>query len=1220
MQGKVSLKELAKKRVLILDGAMGTAIQQRRLSAEDFTFPGENQAHPGCNEVLSLSRPDVISQIHTDYINAGADIIETNTFGANAFGLKDYGLSDKVYELNFAATQLARKCADKVNRAVFVAGDIGPTGRSASFSPSVDDPAFRESAFWDFVAMYREQVKGLLDGGADLLLVETIFDTLVAKAALTAITDEFKVRNIEVPIMVSATFSDKSLRTLSGQDLEAFVTSISSYPVFSLGVNCSTGVAEMIPLIKDLAKFSPFKTSAHPNAGFPDNDGYYAQTPKELAELLRPVLEEGLLNIVGGCCGTGPEHIKAIAKMAENKPCFKSSQEEPILKLSAWDTLKIPREHLFITVGERANVAGSRKFARLIKEEKYEEAISITRKQIEEGAQIIDICMDDAMLDAPEAMKTFLRFVAADPIAARVPVMIDSSSWEVIEIALAELQGRSIVNSISLKEGEEKFLRKANYIHHMGAVPMVMLFDEKGQADTFIRKCSVAQRVYSLLTKKTKIPPQAIIFDPNILSIGTGIEEHDFYARDFIRAVKWIKEQFPLVKVSGGLSNLSFAFRGNNPLRKAMHTLFLELAVEAGLDMAIVNPAMEYASVDIPDSEKAIIKEALLVEKGDGAAARQALIDLAMSGSLKAEAGKQKSIKIDEWRNKDVRKRLSEALVRSDDSYLEADIEEAGKKNAMELIEGPLMQGMSEVGLLFAEGKVFLPQVVRSARIMKKAVDILRPYLSRMDDTKANLRGTVVIATVKGDVHDIGKNIVSLVLQCNHFRVIDLGVMVPPEDIFKAAVENKADMVGLSGLITPSLLEMGEVCRQFQEAGLDIPIMIGGATTSEAHTATRLAPLYPGRVIYTSDASDSVRVALKLVSAEASKFLQEIQKRYQESEAGSEKSEVRSQKQEVEDTPKPRRRCAGSSSFAKASADKQKQELLSLAQARDLKYKKLKSSATPAFLGTKVIHNILLDDLLPYVNWKMFALAWQVKPKSQDAENLRRDAENLLQKPEVKAVYEASMSAVVGLYKAKTESDDVFLLDEKGKEFTRFYFLRQEEIKVDEVHFSLSDYVREKSDYIGFFVATAGHKVKALSEKFKQEDEDYLALLVNLLADRLVEALSEYLQTQMEENWWKQVDHKIIRPSIGYPSAPDHSEKEEIFHILSAEKELGVSLTESYAMDPVSSVCGYYFAAEDPHYFSLGRVSKEQFTAYAERKAKDAKELIKFFAGKIEDN
>ena len=1189
MQETAKLKDVAKKRILILDGAMGTAIQQRSLSAKDFILPGDTQAHPGCNEVLTLSRPDVICDIHSDYIQAGADIIETNTFGANAFSLKDYGLSDKVYDLNYAAAKLARTCADRVDRPIFVAGDIGPTGRSASFSPSVDDPAYRESSFKDFVHMYREQVKGLLDAGVDLFLVETIFDTLVAKAALTAIMDESKERGIELPIMVSATFSDKSRRTLSGQELEAFIASISSYPIFSLGVNCSTGVAEMIPLIKDLAKLSPFNTSAHPNAGFPDNDGKYKQTPDELAELLRPVLEDGFLNIVGGCCGTRPEHIAAIAKVAQDNPIFEPKEKEAVLKLSAWDTLRIPQDHLFITVGERANVAGSRKFARLIKEEKYEEAISITRKQIEEGAQIIDICMDDAMIDAPVAMRTFLRLVAADPVAARVPVMIDSSSWEVIEAALPELQGRGIVNSISLKEGEEEFIRKANFIHDMGAVPMVMLFDEHGQADTFARKCAVAQRAYTLLSERTRIRPESIIFDPNILSIATGIEEHDLYARDYIRAVKWIKEKYPLVKTSGGLSNLSFAFRGNNPLRKAMHTIFLELAVEAGLDMAIVNPAMEYASAGIPESAKAIIKEALLVEKGDGAAARQALIDLAMSGSLDGMKDPEKVKKIDPWRDLEVRERLSESLIRGDESFLATDLEEAGMENAIELIEGPLMSGMSKIGVLFGEGKVFLPQVVRSARIMKKAVDILRPYLTEMDDTTANARGTVILATVKGDVHDIGKNIVSLVLQCNHFRVIDLGVMVPPEDIFKAAVEHKVDMVGLSGLITPSLAEMGEVCRQFQAAGLDIPIMIGGATTSEAHTATRLAPMYPGKVVYTSDASDSVRVALKLVSAEASKFMQETQERYL---------------------------AAGGSSSSKVSADSKKPELLSLAEARELRYKKHKSSNAPAFLGTKVIKNISLNDLLPRVNWKMFALAWQIKPTSKEAEALRNDAERLLQEYEVKEIFEQSISAIIGIFKVKPQGDDVQLMDEAGKDLAKLYFLRQQEKNNKGETLSLRDYVSETGDSMGFFVATAGSKIKDLSKKYHDAGDDYLALIVNLLGDRLAEACSEYLQVQLETTWWKQDEHTIIRPASGYPSAPDHSEKETIFNILDAKKHLGISLTESYAMDPVSSVCGYYVADKDPHYFSLGTVSDEQFEDYAQRKKMDVDVLKKVFAGK----
>ncbi len=1188
MQGAAKLKELAKTRVLILDGAMGTAIQQRGLTADDFIYPGTSTRLQGCNDLLTLSRPDVIKDIHCDYIKANADIIETNTFGANAFSLKDYGLADKAYEMNVAAARLAREAADSVDRDIFVAGDIGPTGRSASFSPSVDDPAYRESNFAEFREMYREQVSGLIDGGVDLLIVETIFDTLIAKAALTAIMDEFEARQIELPIMVSATFSDKSRRTLSGQELEAFITSMSNFPIFTLGVNCSTGAAEMVPLIKDLADLSPFGTSAHPNAGFPDSDGNYIQTPDEIAAQLEPVLDAGLLNIIGGCCGTRPEHIAAIAKISKDKPPFKKVACEPVLKLSGWETLRIPREHMFITVGERANVAGSRKFARLIKEEKFEEAIFATRKQIEEGAQIIDICMDDALIDAPKAMITFLRLIAADPITARVPVMIDSSNWEVIEAALPEIQGRSIVNSISLKEGEEEFLRRANFIHNMGATAMVMLFDEKGQADTFERKIAVAERAMTLLAEKTAITQESIIIDPNILTIATGIDEHDTYARDYIRAIVWIKEHYPDAKTSGGLSNLSFSFRGNNPLRKAMHAIFLELAVEAGLDMAIVNPAAEMSTTLIPKYATSIIREALLLEKGDGSKARQDLIELAMSGSLKEEAGSKKpELESQKWRKFDVMERLSEALVRGDDAYLEADLQEAGFEHAMKLIEGPLMGGMGKLGELFGEGKVFLPQVVRSARIMKKAVDILKPYLSGLDDDVANARGTVVMATVKGDVHDIGKNIVSLVLQCNHFNVIDLGVMVPPENIFAAAVEHKADMVGLSGLITPSLQEMGEVCRQFNEADLDIPIMIGGATTSEAHTATRLAPLYPGRVIYTSDASDSVKVALQLAGKNAKAYKERVQKEYYSLESKSEKP-----------------------------GGKQKPELLSLKEARAKKYRKAKTSCVSAFLGKKVLKELPLDELISRINWKMFALAWQLKPNSDEAIRVKRDAEELLALPEVRKMYQESISAVLGFFKVKAHGDDLQVLDENGQELTRFYFLRQQEAKYKKQTLSLSDYTYQEGDTIGIFVATAGAKVAELSDVYRKEGDEYHALMINFLGDRFAEATSEFLQDQVETVWWKQDEHRIIRPSNGYPSAPDHSEKLQIFKLLDAEKELGVTLTESYNMKPLSSVCGYYFADADPHYFTLGTLSRVQLEDYAKRKGMDVETILKYYAGK----
>jgi 5-methyltetrahydrofolate--homocysteine methyltransferase len=1205
MQQANALSDLAKKRVLILDGAMGTAIQQQNLAPEDFYYPrpasrsSENFRNeglvPGCNELLSISRPDVIRDIHTDYIKAGADIIETNTFGANAFSLKDYGLSDQVYEINLASAKIARECADAVNSAsktVFVAGDLGPTGRAASFSPSVDDPSYRESEFNDFVDMYREQLKGLLDGGVDLIIVETIFDTLVAKAALTAIMQEFEERGIELPIMVSATFSDKSRRTLSGQSLEAFIASLSSYPIFSLGVNCSTGASEMIPLIRDLAKLSPFRTSAHPNAGFPDHDGNYTQTPDEIAALLEPVLDEGLLSVVGGCCGTRYDHIAAVAKMAKDKPSFQIHTKDPVLKLSAWDVLAIPVEHQFITVGERANVAGSRKFARLIKEEKYEEAIVLTRKQVEEGAQIIDVCMDDPLIDAPKAMKKFLRLIAADPVAARVPIMIDSSSWDVIEAALPELQGRGIVNSISMKEGEDEFLRRARFIHDMGAAVMVMLFDEHGQADTFARKCSVAERAYKLLTKKTHIAPESIIFDPNILSIATGIDEHDLYARDFIRSVKWIKGRFPKVKISGGLSNLSFAFRGNNPLRKAIHTIFLELAIEAGLDMAIVNPAMEMSTAGIPETAKQIIKEALLIENGDGPTARKALIDLAMSGNLSDPRLQTPGLtpqtpdsRIEDWRNKSVEERLSDALIRGDDSYLADDLEEAGKENAMTLIEGPLMGGMSKMGELFGEGKVFLPQVVRSARIMKKAVEILRPYLSEMDDTTANARGTIVLATVKGDVHDIGKNIVSLVLQCNHFKVIDLGVMVATEKIYHAVIEHKADMLGLSGLITPSLAEMAEVCRQFEKAGLNIPIMIGGATTSEAHTATKLAPLYPGRVVYSTDASHSVSLALKLVSASSDEFLKKTEMKYKKlAEKQTKKANV----------------------------------LLSLKEARKIKHKKKKVSPQPLEYGIKVLDDIPLNDVIRLINWRMLAMAWQVKPNSEEAKKIIKDAKDLLQDESIDKVLEETLIAVVGLFRARSENETVHLYKSDGKtELTTLNFLRQQEKNKEGETLSLADLVSsEENDTLGLFVATAGKAAETLAGKFKNEGDEYRALLITMLADRLAEALSEYLQQKLSQEWWI-TDHNIIRPASAYPSAADHSEKETIFNILNAEKNCGIKLTESFAMDPAASVCGYYFADEKAKYFNVGEISEEQFEEYAKRKGMGKNELRRVFAGKI---
>ncbi len=1193
MSKVICLTELAEKQILVLDGAMGTMIQKLDLCDADFVLNAEARSigAPGCNDLLSLTRPDVILDIHKEYLKSGANIIKTNTFGANRFALSEYGLSDKVYDINFAAAKLAQKAVEAHSVPAYVAGVLGPTGRTASFSHSLDDPAHRESTFSDFTNMYREQISALLDGHVDALLIETVFDTLVAKAALTAAMQLFVERGESVPIMVSATFSDKSRRTLSGQTLEAFITSLSSFPLFSLGINCSTGAAEMLPLIRDLANISPFRTSAHPNAGFPDREGNYLQTPGDLVDLMAPLLEEGCLSIVGGCCGTTPEHIAALAQAAAKGKPHKISELEPVLRLSGWEPLILPVKHQFVTVGERANVAGSRKFARMIKEKRYEEALSLARLQVKQGAQIIDICMDDPFIDAPEAMVRFLRLAAADPIVACVPVMVDSSSWPVIQAALPELQGRGVVNSISLKEGEKQFLARARYINSMGAAVMVMLFDEQGQADTFERKCSVTERSYRLLVETGTLDPTSIIFDPNILSIATGIDEHDVYARDFIRAVSWIKERFPLVKISGGLSNLSFSFRGNNALREVIHAIFLKLAVSAGLDMAIVNPAMEYGTDAIPLHAAEIIKEALLLERGDGPAARNALIELALSDSLNAkDTNSAKSDLIDSWRAMEVADRLSEAVIRGDDTWLARDLEEAGEEEAVDLIEGPLMAGMSRVGVLFGEGKLFLPQVVRSARMMKKAVDILKPRLEQSTAVASHSAGTVVLATVKGDVHDIGKNIVSLVLRCNNFKVIDLGVMVPAETILQTAIEEHADMVGLSGLITPSLMEMATICRLFEQKDVSVPILIGGATTSETHTAVKLAPLCPGKVVHTSDASHSVSVALKLVSPLRNTFLEETTCKYKELA-----DQTRSQKI----------------------------SLLELETARKGRYRKSLPAPTPVFHGVHVVNDITLENLIPIINWRMLAMAWQVSPVSEEAARIEMDAKALLEDPSIRKVFNGSLRAVVGVFPAFSQHEKVFLFDPSGnKRIETFHFLRKQEVAEGETAWSLADFVQEGDsvprDTMGLFVVSAGMGIAVLADELRSNGDDYHSLLVTMLADRLAEALSEYLHERMSKEWWQYGDISSIRPAPGYPSAPDHAEKQKIFSVLNATKQTGIMLTDHFAMEPAASICGYYFVGEGIRYFSLGPIGHDQLEYYAQEKGVSSETLEKTLGWKFQ--
>ncbi len=1172
------LVEQAGKRVLVLDGAMGTMIQ--KISGAEHPF--------GCNELLNLTESSLIYDIHLSYLRAGADIIETNTFGANAFSLAEYGLSDSVYDINLAAVEIARAAVEAieeedVNRYAFIAGVLGPTGKSLSLSPSVDNPAFRDVSFDDFVSLYTEQVEALLDGGVDVILIETVFDTLVAKAALVATMNVCETRSVSIPIMVSATFSDKSARTLSGQTLEAFVSSLSSYPLFSLGINCSTGAKEMVPLIQKLAQCSPFRTSAHPNAGFPDQEGQYLQTPEDFVRLLEPELSAGRLNIVGGCCGTTEHHISALVSCAKKGKIRPFPDNHQIILASGLEPLKELDFQTYITIGERTNVAGSRKFARLIKEKNFRQALSIARNQVEQGALVIDICMDDPLIDPVEAMITFLRLAGAEPEIARVPFMIDSSNWEVVETALKEIQGRPIVNSISLKEGEEQFLSRASYIARMGAAMVVMLFDEEGQADTYERKCVIAERAYSLLIDHGICSPEAIIFDPNVLAIATGIDEHDGYARDFIQAVSWIHSRFPRVSISGGVSNLSFSFRGNNSLREAIHAIFLDYAVKSGLRMAIVNPTTRVEISSIPEKAATIIRRALLAESKNPIDDREALIEIAELPIWSSDSHKNKKKELNNlWRELPVTERLKHALLVGDDSYLLDDLKEAHHIDAVSIIEGPLMDGMNRVGTLFGEGKLFLPQVVRSARVMKRAVDFLRPRLEIESTGKENSSGTVVLATVHGDVHDIGKNIVSLVLTCNNFTIIDLGVMVSAQDILDAAISHNASIVGLSGLITPSLSEMATICRLFQEHNLPTPIMIGGATTSEEHTAIKLEPLYPGRVFHSTDASHAVLVARKLVSHERIAYKQKVAEKFHQ---------IRS---------------------TRNSQDKA--QIVSLDEARSQKFIKTLPAPMPVSSGIHVLKTVPLETLIQRINWNMVASAWKVPIKSSEAETLRQDAENLLILPEIRTLFSQAFGAVVGLFPArKIGSESIAVIH--GDSTTKFDFLRMQTQGRDGLYRSFADYIHDTEvDTIGMFVASAGLGVDTVISQYRESGDDYRALLVGMLADRLAESLSGYLESMLSDTWWEHRGTPSIRPAIGYPSVPDHEQKRQIFSLLGAEERIGVELTEGLSMRPAASVCGFYFVGAGCDYFSLGPIGTDQLECYAHYKQVSSENLEKTMA------
>jgi 5-methyltetrahydrofolate--homocysteine methyltransferase len=1218
------LQRLLRERIVIIDGAMGTMIQQHKL--DEAAFRGARYASwrgkdlKGLNDLLNVTQPHVIEGIHRQYLEAGADIIETNTFNAQSISLADYGLEALAYELSKAGAECAGRAADTVEKAqpgrvCFVAGAIGPTTKTSSISTDVNNPGARGTNYDELVTAYSEQINGLLDGGVDVLLVETIFDTLNARAAFFAIQNVFDKRGISplpygakpesgkkiVPILASVTFIQAgSNRGVTGQTVEAFWNSISNVPLLSVGMNCALGPKELRPLIEELSGIAPIYISAYPNAGLPNPllPTGFPEMPESLALQLREWAQNGWLNIVGGCCGTTPPHIKAIAEAVKGLPPRKVPTVEPYLRLSGLDALTVRPQTNFLNIGERTNVAGSPKFAQLIKTGDYEAALAIARQQVENGAQVIDICMDEGMIDGVAAMHRFLNLVASEPDICKVPVMVDSSKWEVIETGLKCLQGKGIVNSISLKEGEEKFLHQAKLVLRYGAAVVVMAFDERGQADSYERRTEVCKRAYDLLVKKVGFLPQDIIFDPNVLTVGTGMEEHANYAVDFIRATKWIKENLPLAKVSGGISNISFSFRGNNAVREAMHSAFLYHAIKAGLDMGIVNAGMLEVYEEVPKELLALVEDVLLNRRPD---ATERLIKFAESVKQKGKV----AIVEDAWRSGTVEERLSHALVKGIVDFIDADTEEAHQKYVKPLlvIEGPLMAGMNVVGDLFGSGKMFLPQVVKSARVMKKAVAYLQPFLeAEKSSTGVRTQGKILLATVKGDVHDIGKNIVGVVLRCNNYEIIDLGVMVPCEKILQTAIDEKVDIIGLSGLITPSLDEMVHVAREMERKGLTLPLLIGGATTSKAHTAVKIAPNFNQPVVHVLDASRAVPVASNLISAEHKpKFAAQIREEY---------GRVRSQH------------------------SGQTAKLLSLEAARANAPKlKFDDLPKPEFTGVKTI-DVPLGELVKFIDWSPLFHTWELRgvyPKifqhekhGEEARKLFADAQKLLDEIVSKKLIQPK--AAYGFFPANRVGDDVELYadDARKQVLTTFHFLRQQIEKGDGTpNWSLADFIGPKgsSDFIAGFAVTSGHNLKELVEKFKADNDDYNAIMAEALADRLAEAFAEFLHKRVREEWGYGKNENLattdlieekyrgIRPAAGYPACPDHTEKEILWKLLDVEKNAGIKLTESFAMWPGSSVSGLYFAHPDSKYFAVGKLGRDQLLDYHLRKGMTLQEV-----------
>lgn len=1229
---KKKFLDLLKERILILDGGLGTMIQTYQLTEADYrgerfaALPGQLK---GNNDMLCISRPDVIKSIHRQYLDAGADIFATNTFNANAISMADYGMQAYVREMNLAAGTISREVADSFmsehpGRTVFVAGSIGPTNKTTSISPDVNDPAFRAVTYDDMYTAYKEQVEALVDGGVDIILFETTFDTLNVKAGLEAAEAVLEEKKKDLPVMLSLTISSQGGRTLSGQTLLAFLASVQNKNIISIGLNCSFGAEDMKPYIAELARYAPYYISAYPNAGLPNSFGEYDETPEKMASHVKPFVEEKLVNIIGGCCGTTPLHIAEYPALIKGAAPHVPAEQPSCLWLSGLELLEVKPENNFVNVGERCNVAGSRKFLRLINEGNYDEALTIARKQVEDGAQVIDINMDDGMLDARKEMVTFLNLIASEPDIARVPIMIDSSKWEVIENGLKCVQGKSIVNSISLKEGETVFLQHAARIKRLGAAAVVMAFDEQGQADTYERKIEVCSRAYRLLTEKVNFNPEDIIFDPNVLAIATGMEEHASYGVDFIRAVGWIKKNLPGAKVSGGVSNLSFSFRGNNYIREVMHSVFLYHAIKEGMDMGIVNPSSAVMYEDIEPSLRDLVEDVVLNRRTE---ATEELISFAQNNKS-SEGNASKEETHEAWRDLSLAERLEYALIKGIGDFLEPDLAEALQQypKAVDIIDGPLMSGMNKVGDLFGAGKMFLPQVVKTARTMKKAVAVLQPAIEAQKAAGGSVKaGKVLFATVKGDVHDIGKNICSIVLACNNFEVIDLGVMVPAETIIKKAKEEKPDFVCLSGLITPSLEEMAHVVAEMEKAGLSIPVMVGGATTSKLHTAVKIAPHYSQLVIHVLDASQNPVVASKWLNKETrASFVDTLKREYE---------------------------------ALRLSLNKKKESLVSLDEVRKNRLKldwNAYSPVTPKQEGSRMISHIPVEEIIPYIHWNFFFHAWKLngrfaeiasihgcdacraswlaafpeeqRAKAAEAMQLYKDAVRFLDMLVDKKV--EFIRAIYGVFPAYSDGDDIWMGG------VRFPMLRQQVAREDAVYKSLADYVMprtgNRTDYAGAFIVTAASGADYMMRSFEEKGDTYNVMLLQTLTDRLAEAATEYLHEKVRKEYWGyapgesfsiadlfRVKYEGIRPAIGYPSLPDQLLSFPLDQLLDASR-IGVKLTENGALSPSATVCGLYFAHPASRYFQIGNIDEEQLADYASRRGLPVGAVKKFLVRNIE--